>query len=117
MPNRVTTLNPYKSGLEWTFEALPASSACQKTEYSVKSYTGYSVKKLNSVVRHAVDSSSILLLLSVPLDINNRIFSQGAKSSPPILPLGLHALEYDKSALFHPLLSLQARQSTLQLQV
>ena len=23
MPNRVTTLNPYKSGLEWTFEALP----------------------------------------------------------------------------------------------
>ena len=82
------------------------SSACQKTEYSVK--------KLNSVVRHAVDSSSILLLLSVPLDINNRTLSQGAKSSPPMLPLGLHALEYDKSALFNPLISLQAWQSTLQ---
>ena len=37
VPNRVTTLNPYKSGLEWTFEALPVpqiisweSSSCRK---------------------------------------------------------------------------------------
>ena len=37
VPNRVTTLNPYKSGLEWTFEALPVpqiinweSSTCRK---------------------------------------------------------------------------------------
>ena len=26
VPNHVTTLNPYKSGLEWTFEALPVGS-------------------------------------------------------------------------------------------
>ena len=37
VPNRVTTLNPYKSGLEWSFEALPVpqiisweSSSCRK---------------------------------------------------------------------------------------
>ena len=35
MPNLVTTLNPYKSGWEWTFEALPVPKAVEKQSGSI----------------------------------------------------------------------------------